>query len=83
MARDVLYAGTLDGRFSAHSTINGKKLWEFDTLRGYQTVNGNPAAGGSIDAAGHVIVDDWVFINSGYSQHGQMGGNVILAFSIK
>ena len=53
------------------------------TLRGYQTVNGNPAAGGSIDAAGPVIVDDWVFINSGYSQHGQMAGNVILAFSIK
>jgi len=83
VARDVLYAGTLDGRFSAHSTVNGNKLWEFDTLRGYQTVNGNPAAGGSIDAAGPVIVDDWVFINSGYSQHGQMAGNVILAFSIK
>ena len=83
VARDVLYAGTLDGRFSAHSTLNGNKLWEFDTLRGYQTVNGNPAAGGSIDAAGPVIVDDWVFINSGYSQHGQMAGNVILAFSIK
>ena len=83
VARDVLYAGTLDGRFSAHSTVNGNKLWEFDTLRGYQTVNGNPAAGGSIDAAGPVIVDDWVFINSGYSQHGQMGGNVVLAFSIK
>jgi polyvinyl alcohol dehydrogenase (cytochrome) len=83
VARDVLYAGTLDGRFSAHSTVNGNKLWEFDTLRDYQTVNGNPAAGGSIDAAGPVIVDDWVFINSGYSQHGQLAGNVILAFSIK
>ena len=83
VARDVLYAGTLDGRFSAHSTVNGNKLWEFDTLRDYQTVNGNPAAGGSIDAAGPVIVDDWVFINSGYSQHGQIAGNVILAFSIK
>ena len=65
VAKDVLYAGTLDGRFLAHSTINGKKLWEFDTLIGYQTVNGNPAAGGSIDAAGPVVVDDWVFSNSG------------------
>ena len=83
VAKDVLYAGTLDGRFLAHSTINGKKLWEFDTLIGYQTVNGNPAAGGSIDAAGPVVVDDWVFINSGYSQHGQMAGNAILAFSIE
>tara|TARA_Y100001970_G_scaffold262055_1_gene345809 strand:- start:10481 stop:12292 length:1812 start_codon:yes stop_codon:yes gene_type:complete len=83
VANDVLFAGSLDGRYSAHSTVNGKKLWEFDTLREYQTVNGSPAAGGAIDAAGPVIVDDWVFINSGYSQHGQMGGNVILAFSIK
>ena len=35
------------------------------------------------NGADPVIVDDWVFINSGYSQHGQMAGNVILAFSIK
>ncbi len=36
--------------------------------------------GGSMDSAGPVIVDNWVFVNSGYSQHGQMAGNVILLF---
>ena len=78
---DVLFAGALDGRFSAHSTQDGSKLWEFDTLKPFNTVNSFPAVGGSIDAAGAVIVDDWVFINSGYATHGQMSGNVLLAFS--
>jgi len=82
VAGDVLFAGALDGRFSAHSTKDGSKLWEFDTLRSFLTVNNYPAVGGSIDAAGAVIVDNWVFINSGYSTHGQMAGNVLLAFSI-
>ena len=82
VAGGVLFAGALDGRFSAHSTKDGSKLWEFDTLRSFRTVNNFPAVGGSIDAAGAVIVDNWVFINSGYSTHGQMAGNVLLAFSI-
>jgi polyvinyl alcohol dehydrogenase (cytochrome) len=83
VAGDVLFAGSLDGRFSAHSTKNGSKLWEFDTLKSFNTVNNYPASGGSIDGAGPVIVDDWVFINSGYSTHGQMTGNVLLAFSVE
>ena len=82
MTNDVIFTGALDGRFSAHSSKDGIKLWEFDTLGSFNTVNAVPAVGGSIDSAGPVIVDDWVFVNSGYSQHGQMAGNVILAFSL-
>lgn len=82
IANDVLFAGLLDGRLSAHSVKNGEKLWEFDTLRGYKTINKHPAIGGSIDVSGPVIVDNWLFISSGYAQHGQMAGNVVLAFSI-
>ena len=83
ITNDVLFAGSLDGRFFAHSTKNGNILWEFDTLRPFKTSNKQPAVGGSIDAAGPVISDNWVYINSGYAQHGQMSGNVILAFSIE
>ena len=83
IANDLLFAGSLDGRFSVYSTKDGTKLWEFDTLRTFQTVNKQPAVGGSIDAAGPVISDNWIFINSGYAQHAQMAGNVILAFSIE
>ena len=82
MTNNVIFAGALDGRFSAHASEDGSKLWEFDTLKDFMTVNGMPAVGGSIDSAGPVIVDDWVFVNSGYSQHGQMAGNAILAFSL-
>jgi len=83
VAGDVLFAGSLDGRFSAHSTENGSKLWEFDTLKSFNTVNNFPASGGAIDGAGPVVVDNWVLINSGYATHGQMKGNVLLAFSIE
>ena len=83
IANNLLFAGSLDGKFSVHSVEDGKKLWEFDTLQEFQTINNYPSVGGSIDASGPVIVDDWVFINSGYSHHGQMSGNAILAFSIK
>jgi polyvinyl alcohol dehydrogenase (cytochrome) len=83
VAGDVLFAGSLDGRFSAHSTENGSKLWEFDTLKSFNTVNNYPASGGAIDGAGPVVVDNWVLINSGYATHGQMTGNVLLAFSIE
>ena len=82
VTNDVIFAGSLDGILSAHSVSNGSKLWEFDTLRSYETVNKIPAIGGSMDVAGPVIVDNWLFVTSGYAQHGQMTGNVILAFSI-
>ena len=82
MTNDMIFAGALDGRFSAHSSKDGNKIWEFDTLEAYKTVNGLPAVGGSIDSAGPVIVDNWVFVNQWLCQHGQMAGNVILAFSL-
>ena len=82
VTNDILFAGSLDGTLSAHSVMSGNKLWEFDTLQAYETVNKIPAIGGSMDVAGPVIVDNWLFVTSGYAQHGQMTGNVILAFSI-
>ena len=73
----------VNNTLNCFSIKDGTKLWEFDTLRTFQTVNKQPAVGGSIDAAGPVISDNWIFINSGYAQHAQMAGNVILAFSIE
>ena len=40
------FSGSLDGHLRAYSTINGKILWDFDTAKAYQTVNGVNAAGG-------------------------------------
>jgi polyvinyl alcohol dehydrogenase (cytochrome) len=44
-------------------------------------VNGQKARGGSLDAAGAVIVGGMLYVNSGYGQWGGMPGNVLLAFS--
>jgi len=84
ISNDLVFAGSLDGRFFAYSVKEGKRVWEFDTLREFSAVNApaKQAHGGSIDAAGPVIIDDWVFTNSGFGGHGQLPGNVLLAFSL-
>ena len=70
----------MDGHIRAFSTADGSLLWDFDTVRSYQTVNGVPANGGSLDGAGPVIVGGMVFVNSGYPRFGGTPGNVLLAF---
>jgi polyvinyl alcohol dehydrogenase (cytochrome) len=78
----VVFSGTMDGRLRALSAHDGKILWEYDTARNYQTVNGVKATGGSMSNGGAAVVGGMVFVNSGYSHHGAIiPGNVLLAFS--
>ena len=46
----------------------------------YDTVNGVPARGGSLDGPGPVIGEGLLFVNSGYTVDGGIAGNVVLAF---
>jgi polyvinyl alcohol dehydrogenase (cytochrome) len=78
----VVFSGSVDGHLRAYATGTGKILWDVDTAREYETVNGKAARGGSLDAAGSAIVNGMVFANSGYGQWGGMPGNVLLAFSV-
>jgi polyvinyl alcohol dehydrogenase (cytochrome) len=77
----VVFSGSVDGHLRAYSTSTGEILWDTDTARGFETVNGKPAHGGSLDAAGPAVLNGMVFVNSGYGQWGGMPGNVLLAFS--
>jgi polyvinyl alcohol dehydrogenase (cytochrome) len=77
----VVFSGSLDGHIRAYDTKDGHVLWEFDTIRTYETVNGVKANGGSLDGAGPVVVGGMVFVNSGYSKNGGLPGNVLLAFA--
>ena len=77
----VVFSGSVDGHIRALSTDDGHVLWDFDTVRSYETVNGVKANGGSLDGAGPVIVGGMVFVNSGYSKNGGLPGNVLLAFA--
>lgn len=76
----VVFATSDDGHIRAHSTEDGRTLWDFDTMRDFDTVNGVKARGGSIDGPGAVVVNGMVFISSGYPRNGGIPGNVLLAF---
>ena len=78
----VAFSGSVDGHMRAYSTTDGKILWDVDTIRTYETVNGVPGRGGSIDGPGPAIGGGMVFVNSGYPTAGGMPGNVLLAFSV-
>lgn len=78
----VVFSGSIDGHLRAYSAEDGKVLWDFDTVRDYQTVNGVRASGGSLNGPGAVVVGGMLFVNSGYARQGTIPGNALLAFSI-
>jgi polyvinyl alcohol dehydrogenase (cytochrome) len=78
----VAFSGSVDGHMRAYSTADGKILWDFDTIRTYDTVNGVAGRGGSIDGPGPAIGGGLVLFNSGYPTAGGTPGNVLLAFSV-
>jgi polyvinyl alcohol dehydrogenase (cytochrome) len=78
----VVFSGSLDGHLRAYSAEEGKLIWDFDTVRDYQTVNGVRATGGSLNGPGAVAAGGMLFVNSGYVRLGSIPGNVLLAFSV-
>lgn len=79
----VVFSGAMSGVMRAFDTETGAVLWSFDTVRSYDTVNGAAGQGGALDQAGPVVVDGWVYFNSGYANWGGLPGNVLLAFRPK
>ncbi|MBS1818612.1 MAG: PQQ-binding-like beta-propeller repeat protein [Acidobacteria bacterium] len=78
----AVFAGTTTGMLRAHATSDGHVLWEFNTAREFDTVNGVPGKGGSLNGPGPVVAEGMVFTNSGYAYLGMgLGGNVLLAFA--
>jgi polyvinyl alcohol dehydrogenase (cytochrome) len=78
----VVFSGDLGGRLHAYSTTDGKILWEVETAREFETVNGVKGNGGAMDGPGPVVAGGILYVNSGYGFNGGMPGNVLLAFSV-
>jgi len=78
----VVFSGSVDGHLRAYRSDTGEIIWDFDTAREYDAVNGGKARGGSLDAGGPAVVGGMVYVNSGYGNLGGMPGNVLLAFSV-
>ena len=79
----VVFSGALDGHMRAYSTKDGSVVWDFDTGKSWDTVNGVKARGGSIDGAGPTIASGMLFTNSGYGRFTGAWGNVLLAFGVE
>jgi polyvinyl alcohol dehydrogenase (cytochrome) len=80
----VVFSGSNDGALRAYDASTGTIVWEFDSNREFDTINGAKANGASMNGAGPTIVDGMLYVNSGYA--GGSGsfraGNVLLAFGI-
>jgi polyvinyl alcohol dehydrogenase (cytochrome) len=68
----------------AYATGDGQVLWDYNTARDFQTVNGVKAKGGSLNGPGPVVAGGMLFMNSGYAYLGfGAPGNVLLAFGVE
>jgi len=77
----IAFSGSVDGHIRAFAAADGKIVWDVDTVKTYDTVNGVPGRGGSLNVGGPAISGGMLFVNSGYVQNGTPG-NVLLAFSV-
>lgn len=79
----VVFSGGTSGTFYAYSTTDGHALWQFDTVRSFETVNRVPAVGGGMsNGSGPVVAGGRLFLTSGNSELGfGRRGNVLLVFA--
>jgi polyvinyl alcohol dehydrogenase (cytochrome) len=80
----VVFTGGWDGLLRALSASDGRVLWEFNTVRDFDTVDGVAARGGSMGGPGATVVKGMVYQTSGYVMFGgALPGNVLLAFAVE
>lgn len=77
----VVFSGSHDGHIRAYDTDTGEIVWDFDTARSYEAVNGVTAQGGSVDGHGQVVAGGTLYVNSGGSTIGHKG-SALLAFTV-
>lgn len=75
--------GSIDGILRVFDAVTGAELWRYDTMRKFDTVNGLPGNGGSIDSSPYVAANGMLYVVSGYARFGEAPGNVLLAFKPK
>jgi polyvinyl alcohol dehydrogenase (cytochrome) len=78
----IVFTASNDGAVRAYSTKDGSIVWQFDTNREFETVNGVKANGASMSGPGPVVAGGMLYVNSGYGALGGRPGNVLLAFGL-
>jgi polyvinyl alcohol dehydrogenase (cytochrome) len=80
----AVISGGWDGVLRVLSSSDGHILWEYNTMREFETVNHVAAKGGSMGAPGPVVAGGQLFAPSGYVGVRNGGpGNVLLVFGIE
>jgi polyvinyl alcohol dehydrogenase (cytochrome) len=81
-APGVVFSGGWDGVLRALDAKTGNVIWDYNTAHDFETVNAVAAKGGSMGAAGPVVVGNRLFAPSGYiGVKNGLPGNVLLMFS--
>lgn len=78
----LLIAPSLDGVVRVFDQHSGAERWRYNTVRDFDSVNGQAAKGGTIDLGGVFVEGGDMFIVSGYGQVGQMPGNAFIVLSV-
>lgn len=79
LTKDALFSGSMDGHIRAYDPATGEIIWDYDSNREFETVNGVATSGGSVNGPGVTVVDGWIYVSTGYGLFG-MPGNGFLAF---
>ena len=77
----VVFSGSLDGHIRGFSTADGRMVWDSDTARTFDAVNGVKATGGSVNGYSEVVANGILYVISGGSLLTHPG-NVLIAFSV-
>lgn len=76
----AVFSGSADGHIRAYDSRTGQVIWDFDTGRSFDAVNGVVARGGSLGRSGQTVAGGALYVNAG-GGYG-MGGNALLAFTV-
>lgn len=79
----AVVAGHLDGFLRIYAREDGRLLWEYDTKRPVEGVNGIEARGGGMSGAGPLVARGHLIANSGYGMYFHEAGNMLAVFAPK
>jgi polyvinyl alcohol dehydrogenase (cytochrome) len=78
----IVFSSSMDGGLRAYAAESGTVVWEFNTNREFQTVDGVKGNGGAMDGPGPVAAGGMLYVNSGNAGIIGRPGNVLLAFGV-
>jgi polyvinyl alcohol dehydrogenase (cytochrome) len=79
----AVFAGSLDGHLRAYDVKTGAIIWDMDTAKTYDAVNGVQAFGGNLDGSPQTVADGTLFVNSGNATLASpRHGDAVLAITV-